>query len=163
MSKKCFIDGAFLGVFAVVTFFAIILVSFLYGTIKDGLNSFEVIGNDTNVQTIFSHVDIVNTNWDWVFMLMFFGLVGGAVIGLYFLRSSPVLFMLGLIGLFTVIIMSIILVDVFGQVINESPEFSAEVSDFPVSGFIFNFLPVILLVVLGGFLIFTYMNKGGYV
>jgi magnesium-transporting ATPase (P-type) len=161
VNKKGFIDNIYLVITTIVAFFAILVMSYAYGEIKTGLNNQDIIANNTDAQEIFVDVEKGNTSMDWLMILLFFGTVGSILLTLYFLRSNPLFFIIGLILLVVVVFLAILLTDVFSDIIALSPEISGEVSSYPKSNFLFENLPIIALVILAVFLIFAYMNKGG--
>ena len=161
MSKKGFIDNIFLVIIVVLGFFGLILVNFIYGQVRDGLNDNALFANNTDVQNAFADIDTTNANQDWLFVLLFFGVVGAILITLYFLRSSPAFFLVGIIGLIVVVFLAIILRDVFTDVINSNADFVAEANSLEKSNYFFEYIPVIMLVIISVFLIFTYISKNG--
>lgn len=161
MNNKGFIDNIFLVIITIVGFFVLIVGFFIYGSIKDALNTNALFSGNEDAQGIFSDIDTTNESQDWLFVLLFFGVCGAILIGLYYLRSSPAFFLVGLIGLVVVVFLAIILRDVFSDVINSTSDFSDEVTELPKANFIFENLPVIMLVIVSGFLIFAYVSKSG--
>lgn len=161
VNKKGFIDNIFLVITTIVSFFAILVIGYAYGQVKTGLNTIDVIANNTDAQAIFADVEQGNSNMDWLMIVLFFGTVGGILLTLYFLRSNPLFFIIGLVILIVVVFLAIMLTDVFGDIIDLSPEIGGEVSNYPKSNFLFENLAVICLVIFAVFLIFAYMNKGG--
>ena len=161
INKKGFIDNIFLVIVTIVSFFVILLISMIYGNVKDGLNGFEIISNNTDAQETFDDIDTLQGTWDWLYVLFFFGLVGAILLTLYSLRSSPLFFVVGIIGLFITVFLAILLTDGFGTIIDSNADISNQVTEYPKSNFIFDNLPVIILIIICLFLVVTYIYKGG--
>ncbi len=161
VSKKAFVDNIFLVIMTILGFFVLIMVNFLYGSVKDELNTHDVVVNNSLVQETFTAIETTNASHDWLFVLLFFGTVTAILITLYFLRSNPAFFIVGLIGLIVVIFLAIILRDVFTEVITSNQDWVDTTDNMPKSNYFFSNLPVIMLVIISLFLIFTYVIKNG--
>lgn len=161
MNKKGFFDYIYLVVFIVVGFIALIVYGVSSGNILEGLNSTDVIANNSYAQDIMNDIEAQNDSNDGLFVIMVFGLVVAILITLYYLRSSPAFFIIGLIGLVVVLFLAIFFKDVFNDVINASPEFSDEADNLDKSSFLFEYLPVFILIVVSVFLIILYVRKEG--
>lgn len=161
VNKKGFVDNIFLVITVVVSFFVILVGSYAYGQVKNGLNTFDMVANNTDAQDVLADVEQSNTNMDWLMLLFFFGSVGAILLTLYFLRSNPLFFIIALIGLIVTVFLAIILVDAFGDILDTNANIEAETLEYPKSNFLFENLPVIVLIIVSIFLIFAYVNKGG--
>lgn len=161
MNNKGFIDNVYLMMLFFTALIGTIIGILVYNQIKDGLNENELFSNDTDIQGVFNSTDTAIYSMDNGISIFFFGLIIAEIMGMYFTRSNPVLFIIGFILLVVTVFVSIILRGAITTVIDSSPEFTEVIEDMPKSSFILENLPAIILIVSSIILIILYINKGG--
>lgn len=161
MNNKGFVDNIYLLIIFIVSFFVIAIIGFIYTQLTDKVNTNAFINSSEEVTNMITTLDNNQANNDNLLSVFFGGMIIVIFVSLYFLRSNPVFFIIGIIGLVIVVFLAILLKGAFTDILDSNADFRAEADSNVKSSFIFDYLPIILLIIFSVFLIVAYVNRGG--
>jgi len=128
-------------VFAVST----IIAFTVWENYKGATNSSSQINLSTpTFDHVESKMDIVMTNFDYIFMFILIGLVMMLIISVFFLKSHPAFFWITLLFLVIVLIVAGVLSNAYAEV-GANEELKAGYDKFAIMGFVMDKLPLFML------------------
>ncbi|MBW2986461.1 hypothetical protein KY333_03765 [Candidatus Woesearchaeota archaeon] len=125
-----------------VFFFAVISV-IIGGILMPNLDSSGFFNQTTESRVIGDDAKHTFGLFDYLIMFVLFGLSATSIIGAFFIRTHPALFVISLFILFIAILLAAVFSNVFIEFVNDS---GVDENDYQITIFFFKWLPVFALV-----------------
>lgn len=170
MNKKgFFLDGTFLIFIFIGFLFEYLIIGFVFDNInynmRAAVNATDMVDNEAYVviDTMLDEVDEVMV-MDWIVVFGLFGMFLALIISLYYIRSSPLFVIIGIISAILLVFLAILFKDTFFEFFSNDNIFSDYISEnHELIVEVMNYFPVIILIfcIIIIILLYSWSGVGG--